>query len=78
MNLLKLSVVSVLTSIPVSTLRRLSAEGKFPAFKVGKSYRVKEVDLEKWLEDLKEKGALTPSSDDLDTLENLASVSEVD
>ena len=47
MNLLKLSVVSVLTSIPVSTLRRWSAEGKFPAFKVGKSYRVKEVDLEK-------------------------------
>lgn len=37
------------------TAYRLASEGKLPGFKVGGSWRFKRVDLEKWIEEQKEK-----------------------
>ncbi len=37
------------------TAYRLAAEGKLPGFKVGGSWRFKKVDIEKWIEDKKNK-----------------------
>jgi len=78
MKLYKLKDLVEVLSTPLSTLQNWARTGYIPAFKVAQSWCVRESDLDKWLEDLKEKGALTPSSDDLDTLENPAAVSEVD
>jgi len=37
------------------TAYRLASEGKLPGFKVGGSWRFKRVDLEKWIEEQKDK-----------------------
>lgn len=37
------------------TTYRLASEGKLPGFKVGGSWRFKRVDLEKWIEEQKQK-----------------------
>ena len=77
MKLYKLKDLVEVLSTPLSTLQNWARTGYIPAFKVAQSWWVRESDLDKWLEDLKEKGALTPSSEDLDISQNLASESEV-
>ncbi len=37
------------------TAYRLASEGKLPGFKVGGSWRFKRIDLEKWIEEQKDK-----------------------
>lgn len=37
------------------TTYRLASEGKLPGFKVGGSWRFKRTDLEKWIEEQKQK-----------------------
>lgn len=77
MKLYKLKDLVEVLSTPLSTLQNWARTGYIPAFKVAQSWCVRESDLDMWLEDLKEKGAPTPSSEDLDISQNLASESEV-
>ena len=77
MKLYKLKDLVEVLSTPLYTLQNWARTGYIPAFKVAQSWCVRESDLDKWLEDLKEKGAPTPSSEDLDISQNLASESEV-
>ena len=74
MKLLTLDDCAELTAIPKSTLRKWAKENKFPAFKVERNWRVDEEDLNHWLVGKKERGAVTPLSQDLNpTNSHLAS-----
>lgn len=41
--------VSALLRVSTQTVRRWIKEGELPAYKVGRAWRIKEVDLNKWL-----------------------------
>ena len=62
MKLYKLKEVSEKLSIPESTLRNWSKGQSFPAFKIGKSWRVDEQDLNNWLTDKKKEESSAPLS----------------
>lgn len=44
-----LAYASVLVGVCIVRLRQLSAEGKFPAFKIGNQWRVKKDDFMEWI-----------------------------
>ena len=74
-KLFTLTQVSELTSTPVSTLRKWAKDKTFPAFKLPSgAWRITEEDYEHWLVQIKERGAVTPLSQDLNpTNSHLAS-----
>jgi excisionase family DNA binding protein len=47
--------LAIYLKLTEKTAYRLAAEGKLPGFKVGGSWRFKEVDLENWIEKQKSK-----------------------
>lgn len=55
-DILTLKEVAVYLKLAEKTAYRLAAEGKLPGFKVGGSWRFKESDIEKWIEEKKNKG----------------------
>jgi excisionase family DNA binding protein len=75
MKLYKLKEVSEKLSIPESTLRNWSKGKSFPAFKIGKSWRVDEQDLNNWLTDKKKEESSAPLSTSKNPV-NLHSASE--
>lgn len=52
-EILTLKEVAEYLKLAEKTAYRLAAEGKLPGFKVGGSWRFKESDIEKWIEDKK-------------------------
>ena len=75
MKLLTLKQVKNITQIPESTLRNWSKGKSFPAFKIGKSWRVDEQDLNNWLTDKKKEESSAPLSASKNPV-NLHSASE--
>lgn len=56
-EILTLKDVAAYLKLAEKTAYKLAAEGKLPGFKVGGSWRFKAVDIEKWIEDKKNKDA---------------------
>ena len=56
-EILTLQEVAEYLKLAEKTAYRLAAEGKLPGFKVGGSWRFKESDIEKWIEDKKKGNA---------------------
>jgi len=54
-EILTLKEVAKYLKLAEKTAYRLAAEGKLPGFKVGGSWRFKESDIEKWIEEQKHK-----------------------
>lgn len=54
-EILTLKEVAEYLKVAEKTAYRLAAEGKLPGFKVGGSWRFKEVDIERWIESKKSK-----------------------
>lgn len=54
-EILTLKEVAVYLKLTEKTAYRLAAEGKLPGFKVGGSWRFKRDDLEKWIQNQKER-----------------------
>lgn len=52
-EILTLKEVAEYLKLAEKTAYRLAAEGKLPGFKVGGSWRFKESDIEKWIEQKK-------------------------
>jgi len=52
-DILTLKEVAIYLKLAEKTAYRLAAEGKLPGFKVGGSWRFKESDIEKWIEEKK-------------------------
>ncbi len=52
-EILTLKEVAAYLKLAEKTAYRLAAEGKFPGFKVGGSWRFKKTDIESWIEDSK-------------------------
>jgi len=48
-SFLTLQEVSELLRVSVQTVRRWIKEGRLPAYKVGRAWRIGKVDLDKWL-----------------------------
>ena len=57
-EILTIQEVATYLKLNEKTAYRLASEGKLPGFKVGGSWRFKRVDLEKWIEEQKQKGYL--------------------
>lgn len=58
-QILTLKEVAAYLKLAEKTAYKLAAEGKLPGFKVGGSWRFKEVDIEHWIEEKKNKEAGT-------------------
>ena len=56
-EILTLKEVAAYLKLAEKTAYKLAAEGKLPGFKVGGSWRFKQVDIEKWIEEKKNKEA---------------------
>lgn len=56
-QILTIKDVAIYLKLAEKTAYKLAAEGKLPGFKVGGSWRFKAVDIEKWIEDKKNKDA---------------------
>lgn len=54
-QILTLKEVAAYLKLAEKTAYKLAAEGKLPGFKVGGSWRFKEVDIENWIEEKKNK-----------------------
>ncbi|MCG7931804.1 MAG: helix-turn-helix domain-containing protein [Candidatus Thiodiazotropha lotti] len=54
-QILTLKEVAAYLKLAEKTAYKLAAEGKLPGFKVGGSWRFKEVDIEHWIEDKKKR-----------------------
>jgi len=54
-DILTIQEVATYLKLNEKTAYRLASEGKLPGFKVGGSWRFKRVDLEKWIEEQKQK-----------------------
>ena len=52
-EILTLKEVAEYLKLAEKTAYRLAAEGKLPGFKVGGSWRFKEADIERWIEENK-------------------------
>ncbi|TXS90879.1 helix-turn-helix domain-containing protein [Parahaliea maris] len=52
-QILTLKEVAAYLKLAEKTAYRLAADGKLPGFKVGGSWRFKETDLERWIEEQK-------------------------
>ncbi|MES9999164.1 MAG: helix-turn-helix domain-containing protein [Candidatus Thiodiazotropha lotti] len=52
-QILTLKEVAAYLKLAEKTAYKLAAEGKLPGFKVGGSWRFKEVDIEHWIEEKK-------------------------
>jgi len=52
-QILTLKEVAAYLKLAEKTAYKLAAEGKLPGFKVGGSWRFKESDIEKWIEQKK-------------------------
>ncbi len=52
-QILTLKEVAAYLKLAEKTAYKLAAEGKFPGFKVGGSWRFKSQDIERWIEDKK-------------------------
>lgn len=59
-----LTVLEVMSYLKVcrATVQRWCKEGKLPAVKIGKEYRIRRSDLEKWYESLLKEGAPTEAA----------------
>ena len=55
-EILTLKEVAKYLKLAEKTAYRLAAEGKFPGFKVGGSWRFKKEDIESWIEQNKQNG----------------------
>lgn len=55
-----LTVLEVMSYLKVcrATVQRWCKEGKLPAVKIGKEYRIRRSDLEKWYESLLKEGSV--------------------
>lgn len=56
-QILTLKEVAAYLKLAEKTAYKLAAEGKLPGFKVGGSWRFKEADIERWIEEKKNKEA---------------------
>jgi excisionase family DNA binding protein len=54
-RLLSVRAISEATTLPLSTVYDLIANGEFPAVRIGRSIRVPEADLARWIETNKER-----------------------
>ena len=54
-DILTIKEVADYLKLTERTLYRLVQEGKIPGFKVGNSWRFKRADIERWIEDQKER-----------------------
>ncbi|MDQ9094226.1 helix-turn-helix domain-containing protein [Pseudoalteromonas haloplanktis] len=54
-EIMTIQEVALYLKLNEKTTYRLTSEGKLPGFKVGGSWRFKRVDLEKWIEEQKQK-----------------------
>lgn len=54
-QILTLKEVTTYLKLAEKTAYKLAADGKLPGFKVGGSWRFKQVDLERWIEDKKKR-----------------------
>lgn len=61
--LLTVEDAAKLLSVKPKTLRALASDHKIPAFKVGKSWRFKEDELEQWARERSRENVLCPSID---------------
>ncbi|MCS0397900.1 helix-turn-helix domain-containing protein [Vibrio diabolicus] len=52
-QILTLKEVAAYLKLAEKTAYKLAAEGKLPGFKVGGSWRFKEADIERWIEEKK-------------------------
>jgi excisionase family DNA binding protein len=56
-QILTLKEVAAYLKLAEKTAYKLAAEGKLPGFKVGGSWRFRQADIERWIEDkMKDKG----------------------
>lgn len=55
-QIMTLKEVAVFLKLTDKTAYRLAAERKLPGFKVGGSWRFKMTDIDRWIEEQKEKG----------------------
>ena len=53
-EILTIQEVAAYLKLNEKTTYRLASEGKLPSFKVGCSWRLKRVDLDKWIEEQKQ------------------------
>lgn len=56
-QILTIKDVAIYLKLAEKTVYKLAAEGKLPGFKVGGSWRFKQEDIERWIEDKKNKDA---------------------
>lgn len=56
-EILTLEEVAEYLKLAKKTAYRLAAEGKLPGFKVGGSWRFKQEDIVRWIEEQKKRGA---------------------
>ena len=54
-DILTIKEVAEYLKLTERTLYRLVQEGKLPGFKVGNSWRFKQADIDRWIEDQKER-----------------------
>lgn len=54
-QILTLREVAAYLKLAEKTAYKLAADGKLPGFKVGGSWRFKQADLERWIEDKKKR-----------------------
>lgn len=54
-EILTIQEVAAYLKLNEKTAYRLASEGKLPGFKVGGSWRFKRIDLEKWIDEQKQK-----------------------
>ncbi len=54
-DILTIQEIAAYLKLNEKTAYRLASEGKLPGFKVGGSWRFKRIDLEKWIEQQKQK-----------------------
>lgn len=54
-DILTIQELAIYLKLNDKTAYRLASEGKLPGFKVGGSWRFKRVDIEKWIEEQKDK-----------------------
>lgn len=54
-EIMTIQEVALYLKLNEKTTYRLASEGKLPGFKVGGSWRFKRTDLEKWIEEQKQK-----------------------
>ena len=55
-EIMTLKEVAAYLKLAEKTAYKLAAEGKLPGFKVGGSWRFKQVDIEHWIEEKKKQG----------------------